>query len=98
MSQSFTIVFPLYEGVTHLDFTGPHQFFSRVPAATVVVASMGATPVHADGLVFSELADLASIEACDLLCVPGGSGCSEALTVPGYLDSLRRLASTARRW
>lgn len=26
-----TALIPLYEGVTDLDFTGPHQFLSRVP-------------------------------------------------------------------
>ena len=33
-----TILIPLYECVTHLDFTGPHQFLSWVPRAPMVVA------------------------------------------------------------
>ena len=32
------IVIPLYQGVTQLDFTGPHQFFSRLPDTEVIVA------------------------------------------------------------
>ena len=31
MSQSISIVMPVYDGVTQLDFTGPHQFLSRTP-------------------------------------------------------------------
>lgn len=31
-----TILIPLYDDVTHLDFTGPHQFLSRVPGANVI--------------------------------------------------------------
>ena len=33
MAEPITIVFPLYPGVTHLDFTGPHQFLARLPGA-----------------------------------------------------------------
>ena len=29
--QPFTVVFAIYPGMTHLDFTGPHQFISRMP-------------------------------------------------------------------
>lgn len=36
------ILFVLYPGVTHLDFTGPHQVLARTPNAQVTVASMGA--------------------------------------------------------
>jgi putative intracellular protease/amidase len=36
-----TIVFALYPGVTHLDFTGPHQVLVRTPNAEVIAASMG---------------------------------------------------------
>ena len=34
------IVFALYPGVTHLDFTGPHQVLQRLPGAKVTVASL----------------------------------------------------------
>jgi putative intracellular protease/amidase len=39
-----TIVFPIYPGVTQLDFTGPHQFFSRLPGVKPVVASIEGKP------------------------------------------------------
>ncbi len=91
-----TIVFPVYPGVTHLDFTGPHQFFSRLPETHVIVASVGAADVPADGLVFSALANLETIDRCDVLCVPGGGGCVNAMENAAFLTGVRRLASTAR--
>ncbi|AHG65685.1 DJ-1/PfpI family protein [Advenella mimigardefordensis] len=89
------IVIPLYQGVTQLDFTGPHQFFSRLPDTEVIVASVGAEPVSADGLVFAGLHDLGQVERCDVLCVPGGGGCTNAMASDEYMDSIRRLAQGA---
>ncbi len=91
-----TIVFPLYQGITQLDFTGPHQVFSRLPGAKVIAASMAGQDIEADGLVFSALADLASLETCDVLCVPGGSGTSEAMLCDAYMAQVRRLGLGAR--
>jgi hypothetical protein len=36
---SFTTVFAIWPGMTHLDFTGPHQVLSRLPNAQTIVAS-----------------------------------------------------------
>ncbi|HEX6866982.1 MAG TPA: DJ-1/PfpI family protein, partial [Caulobacteraceae bacterium] len=38
---------------------------------------------------------LADIDSCDVLCVPGGFGTSEAIQTPELLDEIRRLAGTA---
>jgi putative intracellular protease/amidase len=92
----FTIVFPIYPAVTQLDFTGPHQVLSRLPGATVLVASMGGAPVTTEGLTFSGLARLEQVEHCDVLCVPGGFGCLDAMRDPDYLAQIRRLAAGAR--
>ncbi|MBB4659313.1 putative intracellular protease/amidase [Parvularcula dongshanensis] len=91
-----TVVIPLYPGVTQLDFTGPHQFLARMPDAKVLVASRGGADIEADGLCFSRLADLEAIERCDVLCVPGGWGCVEAIEDERFLESVRRLAASAR--
>ena len=29
MTQPISVVIPVYDGVTQIDFTGPHQFLSR---------------------------------------------------------------------
>jgi cyclohexyl-isocyanide hydratase len=52
--HEFTIVFAIWPGMTHLDFTGPHQVLSRLPGATVIVASPAGGNVAADGLTFGD--------------------------------------------
>jgi len=42
MTQPISVVISVYDGVTQLDFTGPHQFLSRTPDLHVRVASLGA--------------------------------------------------------
>jgi putative intracellular protease/amidase len=96
MPNPIAIVIPIYPGVTHLDFTGPHQFFARLPNATIAVASIGAASITAEGLTFADLAKLEAIERCDVLCVPGGIGCTDAMRDEAYMASIRRLAATAR--
>jgi len=91
-----TVVIPLYEGVTHLDFTGPHQFLSILPDADVIVASLDGASITSHGLTFSALADLETIERCDMLCIPGGTGCVAAIENARFLAAIRRLAGDAQ--
>lgn len=93
---STRIVFALYPGVTHLDFTGPQQFLSRLPGAEVMVANATGEPISSDGLTFANLTRLADIEACDVLCIPGGAGVTEAINDPVFMDQIRRLGAGAR--
>jgi transcriptional regulator GlxA family with amidase domain len=96
MTEPLTIVFALYPGVTQLDFTGPHQVLSRLPDSRTIVASQDGGTMEADGLTFAGLARLADIDACDVICVPGGLGCIEAMADEAFLAQIRRLAATAR--
>jgi transcriptional regulator GlxA family with amidase domain len=96
MTVSLTVVFALYPGVTHLDFTGPHQVLCHIPGARTVAASAKGGAIVADGLTFANLTPLADIATCDILCVPGGFGCVEAMEDPVYMDQVRRLAAGAR--
>lgn len=89
-------VIPVYPGTTHLDFTGPHQFFSRVPEARVVVASRSGGDIEMDGLTFAGLPRLADVADCDVLCVPGGVGAMDAIHDAEFLGEIRRLAGRAR--
>lgn len=91
-----TVVIPVYNEVTQLDFTAPHQFLSMVPDISVIVASVGASAVTSQGLMFDGLADLESIGQCDVLCVPGGLGCIDAMEDPRFLGAVSRLAKTAQ--
>lgn len=90
------IVIALYPGVTHLDFTGPHQVLSRTPDARMTVASMGGRDIEAEGLAFTKLADLAALERCDVLLVPGGLGATEVILDDAFMAEIRRLGASAR--
>jgi cyclohexyl-isocyanide hydratase len=94
-SAPLTILFPIYPNVTQLDFTGPHQIFSRLPGVKPVVASVEGRSIIADGLTFSSLVPLEKVDCCDVLCVPGGHGCTDAIEDPQYLSAIRSLAAKA---
>ena len=95
MTQPISVAIPVYDGVTQLDFTGPHQFLSRTPDLNVRVASLGGEPVTAD-LTFSNLEDLTVIKSCDVLLVPGGGGCINAIENDRFIKEIARLGATAR--
>ena len=89
------IVFPLYSGLTQLDFTGPHQVLSRLPGARLQLASARGGEVRAeDGLAF-QTERLADVEGCEVLCVPGGMSCTDAMAAPDYMAEVKRLAEGA---
>jgi len=92
-----TIVFALFPGVTQLDFTGPHQVFSSLPGAEVILASRTGEPIETSGIVFAGLRRLAEIPRCDVICVPGGYGTTDnAIADEELLREVRRLADGAR--
>jgi len=95
-AQPLHIVFALYPDVTHLDFTGPHQFLSRLPGAKVTVAWMEGGELAVDGLILAHLTRLEDIQACDILCIPGGFGTTNAMQDAAFLDQIRRLAGMSR--
>ena len=93
----FPVVFDLYPHVTQLDFTGPHEVFSRLPGAECLLASATGGDLEADGgIVFSRVRRLADIERCALICIPGGFGTIEAIEDQELLSQVRRLARGAR--
>lgn len=95
MTRPISVVIPVYDGVTQLDFTGPHQFLSRTPEVHVRVASLGGQPITADRLTFSNLDDLATIVSSDVLLVPGGGGCLAAIEDDLFVKEIARLGATA---
>jgi cyclohexyl-isocyanide hydratase len=90
------IVIALFPAVTQLDFTGPHQVLSRLPGAEVIVASLGGRDIEGDGLRFTGLSDLAAVDRCDVLLVPGGFGTADAMLDDAFMAQIRRLGSGAR--
>ncbi|THD44577.1 MAG: DJ-1/PfpI family protein [Bradyrhizobium sp.] len=93
----FLIVETIYPGMTQLDFTGPHTIFSRIPSASVIVASEPGGEITSDGgLVFAGTRRMAEIERCDLLFVPGGMAVTDAINDEAFMHEFRRLAASAR--
>jgi len=91
------IVFPLFPGVTQLDFTGPLEVLSRLPGGTCVLASAAGGALDAgSGLSITGLARLSDVPRADVLCVPGGYGVVTAMEDEAFLGELRRLAGGAR--
>ncbi len=97
MAAPFRIVQAIYPGVTQLDFTGPYEVLHRLPGAVVTIASATGGELRSEaGLTFAGLAKLSDIESCDLICVPGGPGQTQAMQDPSFLDEVRRLGLTAK--
>lgn len=95
MASPLVIVFPLFPGVTYLDFMGPQTVFSFLPGAKLVFASVGGQPIREGALTLEHLARLEDLERCDVLCVPGGMA-SRAIEDRVFMDAIRRLGATAR--
>lgn len=92
----FRIVFAIYPGMTHLDFTGPHQFLSRLPGSETIVASPAGGNVEADGLTFGNTVRIADVRSCDLICVPGGINATKVTQDQSFTAEIRRLGLSAR--
>ena len=92
----FRILFAIYPGMTHLDFTGPHQFLSRLPGSETIVASPAGGDVDADGLTFGNTVRIADVRSCDLICVPGGINATTVALDEAFVGEIRRLATGAK--
>ena len=94
--DKFRIVFAIFPRMTPLDFTGPHQFLSRLPGCETIVASLNGGTVEADGLAFANTVPLASVDRCDLICVPGGVTVTQLSLDADFVGQIRRLGQGAR--
>lgn len=95
MTSPFRVVFPLFPGVTQLDFTAPLEVLSRLPRAQCVLASAEGGTLALGGLVLKDLARLRDVPDCSLLCVPGGYGTIPALDDAELLAGIARLGRSA---
>jgi cyclohexyl-isocyanide hydratase len=87
------IGFLLYDNLTQLDLTGPAQVLSRMPGATVDYVAATMAPVMSDcRLALVPTITMADAGQFDLLCVPGGYGCSAVMNDAATLDWLRAQA------
>lgn len=96
-STPLSVAFLLYPNVTQLDFAGPAQVLSRLGNATLHYVASSRGPVATDsGFSILPTAEFADIPAADLLCVPGGIGCIEAMEDGDTLDWVRRVGERAQ--
>lgn len=90
------IAFLPFAGMTQLDMTGPAQFLSRLPGASVHYASGSLDPVPTDaGFAIVPTATYADIPAPDIVCVPGGVGVASVMNDDAAMVWLRQVGSTA---
>jgi cyclohexyl-isocyanide hydratase len=87
----------LFERLTQLDLTGPHEVLARVPGVATHLVAGGSAPVRSDtGLAIIPTATFEDCPALDVVCVPGGPGVNEAMLDPSLLDFISRQAEHAR--
>jgi cyclohexyl-isocyanide hydratase len=95
--MSFRIGILIFPDIMQLDMTGPHEVFTKLPDAEVLLVWKALDPIVAGGGM-RILPDV-TYETCpelDLLCVPGGGGMNPLLNDPETLDFIRAKAVTAR--
>lgn len=87
----------LFENMTQLDFTGPHEVFTRMPGCEVIVVARSLQPVTAQsGLRIIPDSTIDAIPQVDLLFVPGGPGVGAAMEDKEILEFLRRQGQNSR--
>jgi cyclohexyl-isocyanide hydratase len=97
MTEPFHIGFLLYPGLTQLDMTGPAQVLGRMPGAKLHFVWKTRAPITDDlGLTFVPSATFADCPPLDMVCVPGGYGCTAVMRDDEALAWLRRQAAAAR--
>ncbi|MBV8759461.1 MAG: DJ-1/PfpI family protein [Deltaproteobacteria bacterium] len=86
----------LFDQLTQLDLTGPHEVLARLPGATVHLVARTREPVRSEtGLAILPTATFADVPRADLLFVPGGWGQVAAGDHAETLAWLRAVGATA---
>lgn len=90
------VVFLVYPKVTQLDLTGPAQVLSRLGNSTVDLVWKTTDPVPTDsGFALLPTATLREVTNADILCIPGGFGCVDAMHDEQLLNWVRSVGSQA---
>jgi cyclohexyl-isocyanide hydratase len=97
MSAPLQIGLVIFPKVTQLDFTGPLQVFSGVPAAKVHLIWKRIEPVTSDSVMtLTPTTSFADCPQLDVICVPGGGGTDDMVNDEEMLEFLRRQARGAK--
>ncbi|WP_448503033.1 DJ-1/PfpI family protein [Sphingomonas sp.] len=90
------IAFPLYDGVTQLDLTGPAQLLSRMPDARIDLVAGRMGPFSTDsGFPLHATATFDQVSDADILCVPGGFGTTAAMEDDALIEWVARIGAGA---
>jgi cyclohexyl-isocyanide hydratase len=95
--RAFQIGMIIFEGMTNLDFAGPHDIFARLPNTVVHVMAKENEPIITDvgGRVLPSIA-LAEAPQLDLIFIGGGPGTTALLEDDAMLEFLSRQAEKAQ--
>ncbi|MDP8994458.1 MAG: DJ-1/PfpI family protein [Pseudomonadota bacterium] len=92
-----SVAFLLFPQVTQLDLTGPAQVLSRLGNQQLHLVAKSPDPAPTDcGFDLLPTATFAEVEQVDILCVPGGFGCVEAMEDEETLAWLRSVGGHAQ--
>ncbi len=92
----YKIAFLIYPGMTQLDFTGPAQVLHRMPGAEVSYVWKSLNPVMSDcEIAILPTALLSRPTLYNMICVPGGFGCTDLMADAEVLTWLRRQSEQA---
>ncbi|MGF1605404.1 MAG: DJ-1/PfpI family protein [Rhodothalassiaceae bacterium] len=95
-AAAFRIAFLIYPGMTQLDFTGPAEVLARMPGAECALVWKTLDPVASEGVIrILPTATMDTETRYDMICVPGGWGCTDIMADDAVLDWLRRQGETA---
>lgn len=88
----------LFDGFTALDIVGGYEVLANIPGVETEFAALQCGPVWADTrrLALTAYRSFADIDSTDILYVPGGPGVIPALSDQDVLDTIRRLAVSAK--
>ena len=96
MADPINIIFILFDNVTQLDFSGPVQFLSRMPGATIFVASKDGNAVTTDcGFSILPTTSFTDCPQADIICVPGGHGVREAIADTAIVEFVKQQSADA---
>jgi len=97
MTTPLNIVFVLFPNVTQLDFTGPLQVLSRLPAVQLHIAASSMAPVPTDAtLTLNPTTTFTDCPPADVLVVPGGFGVDDAMNDPALMAFVKREGARAK--
>ena len=95
--EPLSVAFLVYPNVTQLDFTGPAQVLSRLGNAEVHYVWKSREPVPTDsGFSILPTANFDDLTQADILCVPGGFGCTDVMDDQQALAWLRSVGGSAQ--